>query len=122
MSEEYNTSFHIKGNDGGYPHEYLYWRNNGHQPYIENGVRARYITHAVRSKNYKMFIRRGDSMLFDLSSDIGEKNNIIEKNRPLFNQLVKKSVEWNKTLMDPIFLGLRDDELYNKLNPDRYIY
>ena len=52
-------------------------------------------------------------MLFDLSSDIGEKNNIIEKNRPLFNELVKKSVEWNKTLMDPIFLGLRDDELYN---------
>ena len=48
--------------------------------------------------------------------------NIIEKNRPLFNELVKKSVEWNKTLMDPIFLGLRDDELYNKLNPDRYIY
>ena len=112
----------IKGFDNGYPHEYLYWRNNGHQPYIENGVRARYITHAVRSKNYKMFIRRGDSMLFDLNSDIGEKNNIIEKNRPLFNELVKKSVEWNKTLMDPIFLGLRDDELYNKLNPDRYIY
>ena len=49
-------------------------------------------------------------------------NNIIEKNRPLFNERVKKSVEWNKTLMDPIFLGLRDDELYNKLNPDRYIY
>ena len=112
----------IKGEDSGYPHEYLYWRNNGHQPYIENGVRARYITHAVRSKNYKMFIRRGDSMLFDLNSDIGEKNNIIEKNRPLFNELLKKSVEWNKTLMDPIFLGLRDDELYNKLNPDRYIY
>ena len=85
-------------------------------------IRDSYITHAVRSKNYKMFIRRGDSMLFDLNSDIGEKNNIIEKNRPLFNELVKKSVEWNKTLMDPIFLGLRDDELYNKLNPDRYIY
>ena len=33
----------IKGFDNGYPHEYLYWRNNGHQPYIENGVRARYI-------------------------------------------------------------------------------
>ena len=28
----------IKGEDSGYPHEYLYWRNNGHQPYIENGV------------------------------------------------------------------------------------
>ena len=57
-----------------------------------------------------------------LAEDSSRMPTIIEKNRPLFNQLVKKSVEWNKTLMDPIFLGLRDDDLYNKLNPDRFTY
>ena len=62
-----------------------------------------------------------------IAKKVLEKKGVIvtqlnQKNRSLFNELVKKSVEWNKTLMDPIFLGLRDDELYNKLNPDRYIY
>ena len=61
-------------------------------------------------------------IIYSLRLKAKKLNNIIEKNRPLFNELLKKSVEWNKTLMDPIFLGLRDDELYNKLNPDRYIY
>ena len=37
-----------------------------------------------------------------------------------FNLLNSKIQEWNESNLDPIFLGLKDNYQYNKLNPDRF--
>ena len=49
-----------------------------------------------------------------------EKNNIALDFPEMVNELRKKINKWNKKTIDPIFLGLSNNELYNKLNPDRF--
>ena len=56
----------------------------------------------------------------NLDFDISEKNNIALDFPELVNELRKKINKWNKKTIDPIFLGLSNNELYNKLNPDRF--
>ena len=62
----------------------------------------------------------GNNFLYDLDFDISEKNNIALDFPELVNELRKKINKWNKKTIDPIFLGLSNNELYNKLNPDRF--
>ena len=62
----------------------------------------------------------GNNFLYDLDFDISEKNNIALEFPELVNELRKKINKWNKKTIDPIFLGLSNNELYNKLNPDRF--
>ena len=115
-----NLMPYISGNNNEAPHDYLFWRNNGHQPPQEDGTRPRYITWALRTLDYKLLIRRNDSMLFDLENDISESINIKDSLSESFNFLNSKIKEWNESNLDPVFLGLKDNKLYNKLNPDRF--
>ena len=115
-----NLMPYINGNNNDAPHEYLFWRNNGHQPPQEDGTRPRYITWALRTLDHKLLIRRNDSMFFNLENDISESINIKDSLSESFNFLNSKIQEWNESNLDPIFLGLKDNKLYNKLNPDRF--
>ena len=115
-----NLMPYISGNNNNAPHDYLFWRNNGHQPPQEDGTRPRYITWALRTLDHKLLIRRNDSMFFDLENDISESINVKDSLSENFNFLNSKIKEWNESNLDPIFLGLKDNKLYNKLNPDRF--
>ena len=115
-----NLMPYISGKNNDAPHDYLFWRNNGHQPPQEDGTRPRYITWALRTLDHKLLIRRNDSMLFDLENDISESINIKDSLSENFNFLNSKIKEWNESNLDPIFLGLKDNKLYNKLNPNRF--
>ena len=62
----------------------------------------------------------GNSYLYDLEKDISEQNNIALDFPEITNDLRLKINQWNEKTISPIFLGLSNNELYNKLNPDRF--
>ena len=64
----------------------------------------------------------GNSYLYDLEKDISEQNNIALDFPEITNDLRSKIKQWNEKTINPIFLGLSNNELYNKLNPDRFSY
>ena len=64
----------------------------------------------------------GNSYLYDLEKDISEQNNIALDFPEITNDLRLKINQWNEKTISPIFLGLSNNELYNKLNPDRFKY
>ena len=63
----------LTGEDKGAPHDYLFWRK-----WEQNAM-------AVRHNNYKLVANgnraKTDAVLFDISKDIAEENNIILRNR-----------------------------------------
>ena len=64
----------------------------------------------------------GNHYLYDLEKDISEQNNIALDFPEITNDLRSKIMQWNEKTINPIFLGLSNNELYNKLNPDRFKY
>lgn len=76
----------------GTPHETLYWRF-GEQ-------------HAVREGNWKL-VRGpdGKTELFDLAADIGEKNDLSEKNPDKVKELQARYDGWNSQLARPLWRG-----------------
>ena len=111
----------ITGEKDGMPHENLFWKINGDFKIVNNDTVRGKDKFAIRSKNYKMILDEdGNNFLYDLDFDISEKNNIALDFPELVNELRKKINKWNKKTIDPIFLGLSNNELYNKLNPDRF--
>ena len=56
--------------------------------------------------------------LYNLTEDIGERQ-IIESESELKNLMDAKNA-WTENMIDPIFLGLMQDEEYTKLHPDRF--
>ncbi|SFO60593.1 Arylsulfatase A [Algoriphagus ornithinivorans] len=99
---------YLTGNKKGNPHEELYWRN-----YNANRF-------AIRSGDSKMIIQPNQNFLFDLSKDLSESKNQFSIQEALAKKLSEKLEAWKKQLMDPIFLGLLEDEEYSRLHPDRY--
>ena len=111
----------ISGEKEGMPHENLFWKINGDFKIVNNDTVRGKDKFAIRFKNYKMILDEdGNNFLYDLDLDISEKNNIALDFPELVNELRKKINKWNKKTIDPIFLGLSNNELYNKLNPDRF--
>ncbi len=98
----------LTGQNKGFPHDYLYWRNFDQQRL------------AVRSKNEKMITQPNTDFLFQIKADTGEKNNLAEKDSKTLNGLKSKAIQWNKKLMDPTFLGLLQDKEYSQSHPNRY--
>ena len=85
---------YIKGEKTGQPHQSLYWRQNG-------------LT-AFREGNWKIFSNKFNGQqpeweLYNLSEDLGEKNNLIKKNPNKFNELFPKWKELNGNMMEPLF-------------------
>ena len=115
-----NLMPYLTGNNQQAPHPYLFWRNNGHQPPLENGTRPRYITWSVRTPNTKLLIRKSDTMLFDMMHDLSETLNLKDSLSREVDLLEKEIQKWNKFNLDPVFMGLKDNKRYNELHPDRF--
>jgi arylsulfatase A-like enzyme len=99
---------YINGEKSGMPHEYLYWQN----PDKDIDV--------VRDDRYKYLRIKGDEYIFDLKNDISEETNIIDSSKPIYDRLKSQFKEWEKEMIDPVFMDLGMGKEYNKLNPDRW--
>tara|TARA_B100001146_G_scaffold78650_2_gene69797 strand:+ start:35040 stop:36449 length:1410 start_codon:yes stop_codon:yes gene_type:complete len=99
---------YLTGDKFGLPHEYLYWQN----PDKDIDV--------VRDERYKYLRIKNDEYIFDLKNDISEETNIINSSKPIYNRLKSQFKEWEKGMIDPVFMDLGMGKEYNKLNPDRW--
>ena len=45
---------------------------------------------------------------------------IINSSKPIYDRLKSQFKEWEKGMIDPVFLDLGSGKEYNKLNPDRW--
>ena len=99
---------YINGEKSGMPHEYLYWQN----PDKDIDV--------VRDDRYKYLRIKGDEYIFDLKNDISEETNIIDSSKPIYDRLKSQFKEWEKDMIDPVFMDLGMGKEYNKLNPNRW--
>jgi arylsulfatase A-like enzyme len=95
---------HLSGIKKGVPHEYLFWRQFDQKNYA-----------VVEASGYKNVILK-DSVhhLFNLKADISEQTNMIEQNKSIVERLEKQRKDWLLLTIPPAFLGLSQEELYNK--------
>jgi arylsulfatase A-like enzyme len=65
--------------------------------------KAEYVTPklAIRKDDWKLLINpdRSDAQLYNLSKDIGEKNNLIDKQPEVAKELTQDLMDWHKTLL-----------------------
>ncbi|MCC4211213.1 sulfatase-like hydrolase/transferase [Leeuwenhoekiella parthenopeia] len=95
--------------NSGDPHPYLFWRKFDQEEY------------AVRAANgLKFEIQKNQSYLFDLQHDLGETNSILEERTQDSRSLKEQYSIWNMEMKDPVFLGLLQDKLYSRQNPNRF--
>ena len=99
---------YLTGNNSGLPHKYLYWQNRDKDIDV------------VRDERYKYLRIKKDEYIFDLKNDISEETNIINSSKPIYDRLKFQFKEWEKNMIDPVFLSLGMGKEYNKLNPDRW--
>lgn len=79
---------YLRGQQRGAPHSTLYWRF-GQQ-------------HAIREGNWKLVTTQGATdALFDLSKDLGERQNLAEREPSRVRALKAKWEAWSKELMNP---------------------
>ena len=69
----------------------LYWRMFQRNP-----------QKAIRDGNWKYLKDEKGEYLFDLSIDAGEKNDLKENQKPIFEKLKQKYSEWEKTVLEPV--------------------
>tara|TARA_A100001015_G_scaffold308903_1_gene407326 strand:- start:248 stop:1657 length:1410 start_codon:yes stop_codon:yes gene_type:complete len=99
---------YITGEKSGLPHKYLYWQN----PDKDIDV--------VRDERYKYLRIKEEEYIFDLKNDISEEINIIDSSKSIYDRLKSQFKEWEKEMIDPVFMDLGMGREYNKLNPDRW--
>jgi arylsulfatase A-like enzyme len=87
---------YLTGKKSGSPHDAIYLRKFDQQMY------------AVRCGDYKLLIPYEDAnaLLYDLSTDIGEQNNVAAQHPETLDRLEALRVRWNSELVEPRFLGL----------------
>ena len=87
---------YINGEKSGVPHDQIYLRKFDQSRY------------AVRQGEYKLVIpfKGGKAQLYNLKNDIGETKNIAGSNPERVKKLDALRRQWDKELIDPIFLGL----------------
>lgn len=96
---------YLLGKKKGQPHKYLAWRKFDQHQY------------AVRSGDFKL-VNEGNDELYNLADDIGEHNALTDQSK--MKSLLKIKDEWLRQMIDPVFLGLKQNKLYNQLHPDRW--
>jgi arylsulfatase A-like enzyme len=98
---------YLTGKDSSYPHDYLFWRKFDQKAY------------AVRNRDMKLVNANGENNeIYNLKNDIGETVPITDTLKLL--DLLNKKDEWNSQMKDPVFLGLKQNKLYNQLHPKRF--
>jgi arylsulfatase A-like enzyme len=98
----------LTGQNVGMPHDALFWRGSNSEKW------------AVRTPDEKMLILQHKYLLYDIKTDIGEKNDKSETNSISVSKLDLMLETWKKMLIPPAFLGLMEDNKYNELHPDRF--
>jgi len=89
------------------PHDNLFWRQ-----YKTNGL-------AVRSGSIKLVKdKKGELELYNLDFDIGETNLLEDQMK--FQQLKRLHDTWNSKNLNPVFMGLTQNDEYNKIHPERF--
>ena len=83
---------YLKETEGTPPHESLFWRQGPNW--------------AVRSGNWKLTYAAERNWLYDLSKDIGEKNNLAESHPEKIRQLTEQYQKWNSRNTDPAWPAL----------------
>ena len=88
---------YLKGEKEGAPHEALYTRIYDYQSY------------AVRSGHWKLRVGGGEMPpeLYDLSLDIGEKEDLAQEKEAKVQELLELKRAWDQELIEPTFEGLR---------------
>ncbi len=99
---------YINGENKDYPHKYLYWQNRDKD------------IDAIRDERYKYIRIKDEEFIFDLTNDLGEENNIISSSKNIYNRLKSKFEEWEKDMIDPVFMDLGMGKEYDALHPDRW--
>jgi len=99
---------YISGEKSGLPHKYLFWKNPDKQIDV------------VRDERYKYIRVKDEEFIFDLLNDVSEENNIISSSQNIYSRLKSKFKDWEKDMIDPVFMDLGMGKEYNKLNPDRW--
>ena len=85
------------------PHNFLFWRMFDKNNY------------AVITKDEKKMVILKDSLyLYDLKKEINEKTNITDKEKALTEEIKKAKITWEKEMIKPAFLGLNQNEEYQK--------
>ncbi|MBJ6368968.1 sulfatase-like hydrolase/transferase [Snuella sedimenti] len=98
---------YLQGLDKSRPHEHLFWRHYDAEAYT------------IRQGDMKLVKnKKGEVGLYNLANDISETTPI--NNDSLRHDLKTKHDIWDSENMDPIFLGLRHNNIYNKQHPDRF--
>jgi len=100
---------YLTGRESAAPHEALYWRF-GQQLAIRMGDWK--LVKGVGSKGVAGIERRGKAStdgaeLYNLKQDIGEKNNLAEKEPAKFQELVAAWDQWNSELVYPKWYPIR---------------
>lgn len=91
------------------PHDYIFWRKFDRSNYaLRNAAGDKII---IKNKKVK---------LFNLIDNIQEDPNLTKQNNVLSNELKKQFDNWNYQMIDPVFLGLLSDKLYNEKHPERF--
>ncbi len=90
------------------PHKTLFWRK-----FDSNEI-------SVRQGNYKYTNFSGPQQLYQLEDDISEQNNLNVTLPDLRHQMVLEHNQWHEQLIAPIFMGLRQDSIYNSHHPNRF--
>ena len=83
---------YLKETEGTPPHESLFWRQGPNW--------------AVRSGNWKLTYAAERSWLYDLSKDIGEKNNLAGSHPEKIRQFTEQYQKWNSHNSDPAWPAL----------------
>ena len=100
---------YLNGDLKGKPHEFLFWRK-----YDDNKF-------AIRNSSGDKIVTMNDRIrLFNLNKNISEKDDLIENNTLMLNQLKNQYEEWNSQMKMPVFLGLLSDKKYSSQHPNRY--
>ena len=92
------------------PHENLFWRKFDQNDYATSN-----------SDGEKLFVKKEKKLLYNLTQDISETNNLIKIKLNSFEKLQKKYENWRVEMLDPIFMGLKENSKYTKLHPNRFI-
>lgn len=95
---------YLKGEKQGRPHQTLYVRKFDDDLY------------SVRDGDLKLVIKKNNSVkeLYNLQEDLGEENDLADAFPEEVKRLDSLSQNWNKQLIDPIFLGLIHTDRWKK--------
>ncbi|MCB0458473.1 MAG: sulfatase-like hydrolase/transferase [Flavobacteriaceae bacterium] len=97
---------YISSNNEGIPHEFLFWRMFDKKAF------------AVRNGNMKVTKWDIKSELFNITNDIGEENSL--EDAFTLQQLESSYYNWNTKNSNPVFLGLSQNDEYNKAHSNRF--